>query len=364
MCSPGAGARADAGRRQAGPSRETVDCEAATIIFGESAELVPMRRVPPVQSAFPRCKRMTLAPNNVRNSAVGAASTIGWELFSHDADVGVRGFGSTVAEAFEGAALALTALITDAPIAPETRVEVTCDAPDIELLLVEWLNAIIYEMAVRHMILGRFAVRIEATRLRGTLWGAPADAKKPAPACGPKGATYTALRVAQDADGVWSASCVVGVLDRRDQWTQHVSHPSTQRPGASSPAARCARRRSSTQRRTSSAAWMKRFTTRRQTSHRFRASSPRPTSCPMPIGATAFRSAASPPSIPTMAAWFRPAASASTFHAACARCSRGSRRARFGPCNTHSPTRSTARFRPASVAKARLRSTTPISTRC
>jgi len=154
---------------------------------------------------------MTLAPNNVRNSAVGAASTIGWELFSHDADAGVRGFGSTVAEAFEGAALALTAVITDAPIAPETRVEVTCDAPDIELLLVEWLNAIIYEMAVRHMIFGRFAVHIEGTRLRGTLWGEPADAKKHAPVCEPKGATYTALRVAQDADGFWSASCVVDV---------------------------------------------------------------------------------------------------------------------------------------------------------
>jgi len=42
---------------------------------------------------------MTLAPDNI-------ASSIGWELFSHDADVGVRGFGATVAEAFEGAALA------------------------------------------------------------------------------------------------------------------------------------------------------------------------------------------------------------------------------------------------------------------
>jgi hypothetical protein len=86
-------------------------------------------------------RRMTLAPDNI-------ASSIGWELFSHDADVGVRGFGATVAEAFEGAALALTAVITDAPIAPNTRVDVACEAPDIELLLVEWLNAVIYEMAV------------------------------------------------------------------------------------------------------------------------------------------------------------------------------------------------------------------------
>ena len=33
----------------------------------------------------------------------------GWEHFSHDADVGIRGWGSTLAEAFEQAALALVA---------------------------------------------------------------------------------------------------------------------------------------------------------------------------------------------------------------------------------------------------------------
>jgi SHS2 domain-containing protein len=155
---------------------------------------------------------VTLAPNNMaRNSTVDVTATIGWELFSHDADVGIRGFGSTIAEAFEGAALALTAAITDTAIAPKTRIEVACEAPDIELLLVEWLNAIIYEMAVRHMLFGRFAVHIEDTRLSGTLWGEPADAKRHTPVCEPKGATYTALRVAQDADGFWSASCVVDV---------------------------------------------------------------------------------------------------------------------------------------------------------
>ncbi len=35
-----------------------------------------------------------------------------WEHFPHAADVGVRGFGKTPAEAFEQAALALTAVVT------------------------------------------------------------------------------------------------------------------------------------------------------------------------------------------------------------------------------------------------------------
>ena len=34
-----------------------------------------------------------------------------WETFPHEADVGVRGFGNTLAEAFAGAATALSAVI-------------------------------------------------------------------------------------------------------------------------------------------------------------------------------------------------------------------------------------------------------------
>lgn len=135
----------------------------------------------------------------------------GWEQFPHDADVGLRGWGPSIEVAFEQAALALTVIVTDAEIAVETRIEVACEAPDVELLLVEWLNAIIYEMAVRSMLFGRFEVKITGTRLQGALWGEPIDQVKHLPACEPKGATYTALRVAQGSDGLWSAGCVIDV---------------------------------------------------------------------------------------------------------------------------------------------------------
>ncbi len=143
------------------------------------------------------------------SAATGPAAH--WEHFPHDADVGVRGFGATAAEAFEQAALALTAVVTHAEVGPLTAVEIRCEAPDLELLFVEWLNAVIYEMAVRRMLFGRFAVRIVGTRLEGTLWGEPVDVGRHAPACEPKGATYTALRVAEERDGLWSAGCIVDV---------------------------------------------------------------------------------------------------------------------------------------------------------
>jgi len=135
----------------------------------------------------------------------------GWEHFPHVADVGVRGFGRTAAEAFEQAALALTAVITTVEIRPAVSVKVQCEAPDIELLFVEWLNAIIYEMAVRKMLFSCFAVKIDGTWLEGTLWGEAVEVVRHVPACEPKGATYTALKVAKDESGLWSAACVVDV---------------------------------------------------------------------------------------------------------------------------------------------------------
>lgn len=144
-------------------------------------------------------------------SAAPVANIARWEHFPHDADVGVRGFGATAAEAFEQAAQALTAVVTHTEVEPKVRFEVSCEAPDLELLFVEWLNAIIYEMAVRSMLFSRFAVRIEDTRLKGILWGEPVDVERHAPACEPKGATYTALKVLPDANGVWSAACIVDV---------------------------------------------------------------------------------------------------------------------------------------------------------
>ncbi len=135
-----------------------------------------------------------------------------WEHFSHEADIGVRGFGGSRDEAFEQAALALTAVTTDpASVASKERVPIECEAPDPETLLVDWLNALVYEMAVRKMLFGRFEVRGDGTRLSAAAWGEPVDVARHQPAVEVKGATFTQLRVAQGSGGEWSAQCVVDV---------------------------------------------------------------------------------------------------------------------------------------------------------
>ncbi len=135
-----------------------------------------------------------------------------WEHFHHMADIGVRGVGGTMAEAFEQAALAMTAVITDPEkVGPREAVEIDCQAPDSELLLVDWLNALIYEMATRRMLFSRFSVAVKNDRLTAKAWGEPTNITRHQPAVEIKGATYTELHVHQDEHGAWRAQCVVDV---------------------------------------------------------------------------------------------------------------------------------------------------------
>jgi tRNA nucleotidyltransferase (CCA-adding enzyme) len=138
--------------------------------------------------------------------------TTHWEHFPHGADIGVRGIGASKAEAFAQAALALTAVLTDpATVAQTDCVEIACEAPDDELLFVDWLNALVYEMATRQMLFSRFDVHLDDGCLRATAWGEAINIAKHQPAVEVKGATYTDLRVACESDSSWLVQCVVDV---------------------------------------------------------------------------------------------------------------------------------------------------------
>ena len=140
------------------------------------------------------------------------AITAHWEHFPHQADVGVRGLGATLEQAFEQAALALTAVITDLEIvAPKEILQISCMAPNVELLLVDWLNCLIFEMVTRNMLFSRFEVHLEGSRLAAKAWGEALEVARHHPAVEVKGATYTSLKVEQQPDGSWLAQCVVDV---------------------------------------------------------------------------------------------------------------------------------------------------------
>ena len=125
--------------------------------------------------------------------------------------MGVRGIGATKTEAFAQAALALTAVVADPrSVQPREPVRIACEAPDDELLLVDWLNALVYEMATRRMLFSRFELVIEGGRLAAEAWGEPLEPRRHHPAVEVKGATYTTLRVAREG-AAWTAQTVIDV---------------------------------------------------------------------------------------------------------------------------------------------------------
>ncbi|MCL9684929.1 archease [Legionella maioricensis] len=134
-----------------------------------------------------------------------------WEHFIHEADIGVRGVGPTLPDAFEMGALALTNVITNSDaVKPVKSVHVSCEAPNQEILFTDWLNAIIYNMAIHNMLFSEFHITIENGTLEAIIKGEAVDRKRHQPIVEIKGATYTELKVVKK-DEIWIAQCIVDV---------------------------------------------------------------------------------------------------------------------------------------------------------
>ena len=140
------------------------------------------------------------------------ALNVRWEHFPHVADMGVRGYGDSLEEAFAAAATAMTGVVTEpSGVAPLERVPLQCSAPDPEILLYDFLNAIVFEMAVGGRLFSRFRVHIDGCNLSADAWGEPVSRERHQPSVEIKGATFTQLSVRQAEDGRWIAQCVLDI---------------------------------------------------------------------------------------------------------------------------------------------------------
>ncbi len=134
-----------------------------------------------------------------------------YETFEHQSDIGVRGFGDSLEEAYANAAAAMYSVMADiSRIAQRESRAVHVTAEDREQLLVEWLNALLALSDIERMVFSRFEVHIEGSDLTGTAWGEGLDRLRHEPKVEVKGATYHLLKVA-DEDGRYTAQCVVDV---------------------------------------------------------------------------------------------------------------------------------------------------------
>jgi SHS2 domain-containing protein len=119
-----------------------------------------------------------------------------YELIDHTADVGVKAYGRTVAEAFEHAAEGMFDIITDeSTITPVGEYRIELDAPDREQLLVDWLSELLLLNGTQDLVFGKFEVTISGNHLSAHVYGEKYDTKKHRMGVEIKAVTYHMLAV-------------------------------------------------------------------------------------------------------------------------------------------------------------------------
>ena len=137
-----------------------------------------------------------------------------YELLDHEADIGIRGYGNTIEEAFENGAKAMFSVMIDLDeVNPEKNVEIKCEAPDLETLFIEWLNELLTKKDIEEMSFSEFKVKINKNdlyTLKGVASGERFDQKKHKPKIEVKAATYSGLKIGKKDEKIY-IQCVVDV---------------------------------------------------------------------------------------------------------------------------------------------------------
>jgi len=141
----------------------------------------------------------------------------GHETIEHTADMGIRGWGENIETAFEEAAMAMAGLMADiGQLRIQRRIELECSEPELEDLLIEFLNRLLSQIDIEESVcIGINVLSIE--HLGGSYClKAIAGCIKREEAKGRllvevKAATYCGVRVALLESGIWEAVCVVDI---------------------------------------------------------------------------------------------------------------------------------------------------------
>jgi len=120
-----------------------------------------------------------------------------FQLIEHTADTGLVAYGRSLAEAFANAAYGLFSIITELNQVREVKSRpVAVTAGDVEGLLFNWLNELIYVFEVEHLLFKRFDIsELTEHNLKATCWGETYDPSRHQLKLGVKSATYHMLEV-------------------------------------------------------------------------------------------------------------------------------------------------------------------------
>ena len=144
---------------------------------------------------------------------------IKFETFEHGADIGIRGYGKTISEAFSNTLKAITVLIAEKKIDWENvnlekKILIKIEAELLDELLVMFINKVLTLFYIEKILFFEFRGKIEKKKdkyiLEGEVLGEKYFTEKFGCGVEIKGATFTMAEVKKEK-GLWIAQCVVDV---------------------------------------------------------------------------------------------------------------------------------------------------------
>ena len=134
---------------------------------------------------------------------------MGFEILEHTADVGVRGWGETVEQAFEQATLGLLDIVGVWQPGPGERESIEVEAHDLGALLVDWLGEVLYMQDTRDVVVAGLQVSSVAEG-RAAGWVELAPRPDEIEGTAVKAITYHQLEVTE-RDGRWVAQVFLDI---------------------------------------------------------------------------------------------------------------------------------------------------------
>ncbi len=141
-----------------------------------------------------------------------------FETFEHEADIGIRGYGKTLSEAFSNILKALATLLTEKKDWKDFNLKknylIEIEAEFLDELLVIFINKILSLFYLEKILFLEFKGKIEEKKgkyiLKGEILGEKYLPENFGYGVEVKGATFTMAEVKKEKD-LWIAQCVVDV---------------------------------------------------------------------------------------------------------------------------------------------------------
>ena len=127
-----------------------------------------------------------------------------FQFIEHTADMGLIAYGRTLSEAFANAAYGMFSIITELKVVKEIEFrQLELYEDDLEALLFEWLNSLIYFLDVEMLLFKRFNIsELGEEQLKAICYGEKYDPSRHQLKIGVKSATYHMLKVDKERNEV------------------------------------------------------------------------------------------------------------------------------------------------------------------